>query len=241
MRNQSPWAGVLAFALAIAACGDDDGESSSPGDKAGAPVAGTSAGDGGRQASQGGASGASGAQAGASGGQAGASGAQAGASGGVPADFTSTEVGGYALGDELAGDVAAVPTTNMGAGVCSVISAVVRDFQGVDESGGHPDFESFDGERPTTGLVAAALGADAEPDYASRCEGTAESAECPYGQMTTSADRFEQWYRTVPGVNRAYALYLRFEPNNGVQTFQSNDFFPLDKVVADSGKRKGSR
>jgi fibro-slime domain-containing protein len=231
MRNQLYWVGLLG--LAIVACGQDDGgETSSAGKDASAGMAGTSAGVGGTSA---GLAGRPASQAGASGGNA----TPIGGNGALPADFTSTEIGGYALGAELTSDVTPPPTTSMGAGACGVLSAVVRDFKAVDESGGHPDFESFDGEQPTAGLVAAMLGADTKPDYASRCEGSAESAECPYGQMTTSADRFDQWYRTISGMNRAYALYLRFAPNNGVQTFQSNAFFPLDEVVADSGKRLG--
>jgi fibro-slime domain-containing protein len=237
MRNQSYRAGALVLALATVACGGDGGDqSSSAGNGAHAAGTGMSAGFGGQRASQG--------QGGASAGtgpQAGGAGAQAAGNGAVPADFTSTQVGGYALGGELSSDAAAVPTMSMGAGACSVISAVVRDFKGVDESGGHADFESFDGEAPTPGLVAATLGGDGKPVYASQCEGSAQSGACPYGQMTSNADNFGQWYRTIPGVNRAYALFLQFEPNNGVQTFQSNDFFPLDGAGFAPGgaKRKG--
>jgi len=225
MRNQSYWAGVLA--LALVACGDDDSGTASSAGNGGAGAAG-------QRAAQGGASGGISPQAG-------GAGSQAGGSAAVPADFTPTQVGGYALGAELTSDAAPVPAMSMGAGACSVISAIVRDFKGADESGGHPDFESFDGETPTPGLVAATLGGDGKPAYASQCEGSAESAACPYGQMTSSADNFRQWYRTITGVNRAYALFLQFEPNNGVQTFQSNDFFPLDGAGFPPGgaKRKG--
>jgi fibro-slime domain-containing protein len=163
----------------------------------------------------------------------------------LPADLVPTEIGGYVLGEELASDIssAPMPAPGVSAGSCSVISAVVRDFDGAGESGGHPDFESFEGEKPTRGLVAVGLGSQGKPAYASNCEASAESAACPYGQMTTSESRFAQWYRTIAGVNRAYALYLHFQPNDGVHTFQSNDFFPLDEVglATAQSRRKRNR
>jgi len=48
------------------------------------------------------------------------------------------------------------------------------------------------------------------------------------GQQTTDKAHFDEWYRGTPNVNKPYVVYFYFEPNNGVLTFQSNAFFPLD-------------
>ena len=159
----------------------------------------------------------------------------------LPSDFVATELGGYKLGPQLAaksGDPSTLPGGD--AGQCTVLTAVVRDFKGVNETDGHPDFEAFEGKKPTTGLVGMQLGADHKPVYASRCEGAQVDATCPFGRMTTSKSRFDQWYRTTSAVNIAYILYLAFEMNANVYTFQSNSFFPLDDAGfnANSGRRK---
>lgn len=148
----------------------------------------------------------------------------------VPSTFVAGEFGGYALGDPVNAQ------TPMGGGSsgadgghgCDVFVGVVRDFKGVNEPGGHPDFEAFSGRGPTTGLVAADLGADQKPVYASRCEATPDKAACPYGQQTTSKSYYDEWYRFTDGVNKPYLLYLLFAPNGNVFTFSSKAFFPLD-------------
>jgi fibro-slime domain-containing protein len=145
-----------------------------------------------------------------------------------PADFTPTELGGYKLGDPLTANGA--PPDNAGPRDpmhCNVMLAVVRDFKGAAEPGGHPDFEIFDGKGPT-GLLGPMLNVDRTPSYASRCEANFDKASCRYGQMTTSQERFEQWYHDVDGVNLPYLLQLAFVSNAGVYTFQSNGFYPLD-------------
>jgi fibro-slime domain-containing protein len=53
---------------------------------------------------------------------------------------------------------------------------------------------------------------------------------CPYGQQTSSKMNFDQWYRTIPDVNKAYVVYFSFQTINGVSTFQSTHFFPLDNA-----------
>ncbi len=45
--------------------------------------------------------------------------------------------------------------------------------------------------------------------------------------MTTQTS-FDEWYRYTPGVNLPYLVYLEFVPNNGVYTFESKSYFPLD-------------
>jgi fibro-slime domain-containing protein len=151
----------------------------------------------------------------------------------IPADFTAADIGGYALGPRATGDAVMASGSSPGAdggasGGCDVMLAIVRDFKGINEPDGHPDFEAFSGRDATTGLVAADLGADRKPVYASRCEAQPDRGLCPYGQQTTSKADFDQWYRFADGVNEPYVLYLKFEANQGVYTFSSNAFFPLD-------------
>jgi fibro-slime domain-containing protein len=148
----------------------------------------------------------------------------------VPADFVSTQTGGYKLGAAIppgATDVQ-LNTERSDPTRCSMMTAIVRDFRGARESNPHPDFDVFDGKRPTLGLVGVMLGDDRKPRYASRCEANFDKANCPDGQMTSSEAAFAQWYRTSAGVNLAFLLHLAFEPNDSVYTFESKSFFPLD-------------
>ena len=152
-----------------------------------------------------------------------------------PQNLVKTEFGGYALGAAIMGDGATGSGTPGGVGgmqTCDTIIGVVRDFKEKAASGGHPDFEAFSGSGPTTGLVAAAIGADRKPVYSSQCEATlvGGTAGCPNGQETTSKAAFDQWYRFTPAVNKPYLLYLQFAPNGNVFTFQSNLYFPLDNA-----------
>ena len=148
----------------------------------------------------------------------------------VPATFVPAEIGGYALGNPASGDaVVGTGTTSPGAdGACNVLMALVRDFKGINEPGGHPDFEAFAGSDATTGLVAATLGTDQKPVYASHCEAMFDPARCPYKQQTTSKAAFDQWYRYTKDVNKPYVVFLKFVANQGISTFSSNNFFPLD-------------
>jgi len=146
--------------------------------------------------------------------------------------FTPGQIGGYKLGDPVTNDMP-------GDGNCDYLLAVVRDFQGADQPGGHPDFETFRGNDATKGLVAAMLGADRKPVYASMCEAGVggggngngnrnRGGPCPFGQQTTSKDAFDQWYHFADGVNKPYLLYLQFQNGGTVSTFASDHFFPLD-------------
>jgi fibro-slime domain-containing protein len=159
---------------------------------------------------------------------------------GVPADFVRTEVGGYKLGPAIAAGAADLQpnTERSDPARCSTMTAIVRDFRGARESNPHPDFDVFDGKKPTLGLVGAMLGDDRKPSYASRCEASFDKTSCPDGQMTTSAAAFAQWYRTAAGVSSAFLLYLAFEPNDGVYTFESKSFFPLDNAGFGNGGGK---
>jgi fibro-slime domain-containing protein len=161
----------------------------------------------------------------------------------LPAGFTKADLGGFELGAPItdSGGSSAGSTGNGGAsasGCGAQILGVVRDFKGNNEPGGHPDFEHFSGGDASTGIVKPDLGSDQKPVY---------SADGPFidlaqpipgsnppttddanGQQTTSKQDFDQWYRNTPGVNKPYIVYLYFEPNVGVLTFQSTAFFPLD-------------
>lgn len=113
-----------------------------------------------------------------------------------------------------------------------VIPVVYRDF-----NHSHPDFEmDFSGDVVRRQLVASRLGADNKPVFAS-------SLGCPAQQGTplacanwevnrpviTSAQTFDQWYRNVDAVNVPFesTLTLLENPNTGLYTFNSNDFFPI--------------
>jgi fibro-slime domain-containing protein len=142
-------------------------------------------------------------------------------------EFTMTESGGYKLGPPpSAKDLASVS----GPDGCVTLVALVRDFKGANQAGGHPDFEAFTGHGATTGLVAAMLGSDRKPVYASRCELTPDPAACPSGQMTTSKAAFDQWYRNSVGTNQTFLLFLAFAQNGSVSTFESGAFLPLDNA-----------
>ena len=73
----------------------------------------------------------------------------------------------------------------------------VRDFQAASVMpGGHPDFETFQGDDASPGIVRPMLGDDKKPVYAP--DGPLIS---DYGQQTTDKARFDQWYRDTDGVN----------------------------------------
>jgi fibro-slime domain-containing protein len=148
----------------------------------------------------------------------------------IPSGYTPADTGAYMLGAPIgaSGGTTVVDSPSTG---CYQVTAVVRDFKGFNEPGGHPDFEHYSGGAQTTGLVAAKLGADRKPVYASQCESgqaTLDKTLCPYGPETTTKADFDEWYRTTAGVNLAYELNLIFEPNGNNTTFDSALFFPLD-------------
>jgi fibro-slime domain-containing protein len=148
----------------------------------------------------------------------------------TPTDFTKADVGAWKLGPALkAGQM----PTGMGpeGQYCRTTLAVVRDFKARAEAGGHRDFEAFYGSVPTKGLVADLLGTDDKPVFGGKCDNNAPviGAGCPYGQQMTTKEAFDQWYRTTDAVNQAFIIYFQFETGaNGVSTFSSGKFFPLD-------------
>jgi fibro-slime domain-containing protein len=145
----------------------------------------------------------------------------------LPPDFTAATLGGFKLGSEIdsgATGGAGAPASGGSTGCGTSILGVVRDFKGVNEPGGHGDFEAFQGDSASKGIVAAMLGADQKPVY------TAMGAfiDPHNGPQTTTKNAFDQWYRATPNVNKPFIIYFYFQPNGNVLTFQSNAFFPLD-------------
>jgi fibro-slime domain-containing protein len=151
----------------------------------------------------------------------------------LPADFVPTEFGGYALGAPVAGSGADAGIIQNGSSEsCSLVVGVVRDFLSYGlQDGGQPDFEHFAGQGPTLGLVQNTLGTDGKPVYGGECDDNGTpNPPCQYGQQMTTQANFDEWYRDVPNVNMPYLVYMQFVPNNGVSTFQSTNFFPLDNA-----------
>lgn len=137
----------------------------------------------------------------------------------LPAGYTPVTRGGYKLGapvgQTLPGTL--IDADASGSNHCTgTILGVIRDFRRGDRPGGHPDFETFTGGGEL-GIVQPQLGDDSKPVYVDTAH-----------QFTTNKTNFDQWYRNVPDVNLPFFLYLVVEPNNGVFTFDSHSFFPLD-------------
>ena len=138
----------------------------------------------------------------------------------LPPDFTAATLGGFKLGSEIdpgATGGAGAPASGGSTGCGTSILGVVRDFKGANEPGGHGDFEAFQGDSASKGIVAAMLGADQKPVY------TAMGAfiDPHNGPQTTTKDAFDQWYRATPNVNKPFIIYFYFQPNGNVLTFQS--------------------
>lgn len=105
-----------------------------------------------------------------------------------------------------------------------------RDFIGIPTGGGvkHPDFETYAGQG-TPGLVEATLGSDGKPVYTGICEAGNITGPCPYGAQTTSKADFDQWYRSVPAVNKTKVTKLSLDRQpDGTYYFPTAAFFPWD-------------
>ncbi|HWZ90555.1 MAG TPA: fibro-slime domain-containing protein [Polyangiaceae bacterium] len=144
----------------------------------------------------------------------------------LPPDFTKADLGGYKLGPAVTGASGGATGAggDTGSSCGTQILGVVRDFKGMNEPGGHPDFEHFSGNGASKGIVKPDLGADQKPVYAS----TGAFIDPVNGQQTTTKANYDEWYRNTQDVNKPFLVYLYFEPNNNVLTFQSMAFFPLD-------------
>jgi fibro-slime domain-containing protein len=81
------------------------------------------------------------------------------------------------------------------------------------------DFENLEGD--DRGIVATDLGSDQKPVYANANGMTA---------TTHGKTQFDWWYRDTPGKNQPfdYAIVLTPSGDGGLQTFNDQEFFPLD-------------
>ncbi len=98
------------------------------------------------------------------------------------------------------------------------LTGTIRDFKGLNEAGGHVDFENAIGD--DRGFVGANIGAGRKPVYAGGA-GTA---------TTHGAAAFNQWYNDVVGVNKTIVQTIQLD-NGGsgsVYSYTHNSFFPID-------------
>lgn len=130
----------------------------------------------------------------------------------LPVGFEPANIfGGYRVGEEITAAAGDEDKAETGTDSCgATILAVIRDFKA--------DGQNF--ENPAIGddrnMVSPTLGDDRKPVFAASA-----------GTVKNPA-QFADWYRTVDGVNKAYKFEIWFAPNNGVTSFQSTRFFPLD-------------
>jgi fibro-slime domain-containing protein len=114
----------------------------------------------------------------------------------------------------------------------NVLEVTYRDF-----NENHPDFEMpFSGDVVRLTLVQPNLGADGKPEFRSSigCHWDQQNkTRCNNNTVTqpviTSKESFDQWYRTVQGVNEQFDKTMTLDepaPNNYV--FDSTNFFPLE-------------
>jgi fibro-slime domain-containing protein len=129
------------------------------------------------------------------------------------------------------------------------IEAIIRDFLGAGQTGGHADFEAYSSGSVRVGLVKPTLDSDAKPTIAS-LSGRSVGRECrdakgraipldlcdrsrgdAKGESTPKTDRiiasepgFSQWFRDVPGVNKrqGVTLTLARQSEGGTYVFDSS-------------------
>jgi fibro-slime domain-containing protein len=107
---------------------------------------------------------------------------------------------------------------------CPTLTATIRDF-----STDHPDFETYESDFETLGLVQTMLGPDQKPQYV----GTG-----PNSQMS-GKEYFDQWYTDVMNVNIPFEREIVMtEVSPGTCSYSNNRFFPIDGVgFGDEGLR----
>jgi fibro-slime domain-containing protein len=135
----------------------------------------------------------------------------------LPPGFTAANMfGGYKVGDPIVGtgaggtDGAGGATTSTD-GCGTTILAVIRDFKA--------DGKNFEGQTgDDRGMVETMLGADRKPVW----------AHTTPTHTVADPTQLDSWYRNVDDLNKPFKLEVWFGPNNGVSSFQSTSFFPLD-------------
>lgn len=226
---------VALFIVLASACGDSEGDSSFPNGNGGSGsgnggtggtislpgVGGSTLGDGGPSGGSGG-------------------GFPLGPDG-IPIGFTKADVGAWKLGARITsgGSGGAGGSGGSSTGCGSVLTGVVRDFKRGDKAGGHPDFQTFEGNG-LEGIVEATLGTDRKPVYS----GTEPHFDEEHNnrQHTTTPGNFRQWYISNDSVNQTFLLHLFLvQQADGKYTFESNAFFPLDGAgFGDEGLDNGA-
>ena len=124
------------------------------------------------------------------------------------------------------------------------LTGIVRDFRAWKGGAGHPDFERYQGAGQKK-MVLEQLGADfkpqlnPDPDPNVAAPGNGEEHAPGKHKFVTSPESFAQWYRTTPDVNQPFEFRLELVPSdagNGVSTYASSAFFPIDgKGFGDEG------
>jgi len=148
-----------------------------------------------------------------SGGEAGAGSGPGPGSNTLPPGFTAAELGGYKVHETTNEDD--IDSDDCG----STIIGVVRDFRRGDQDGGHADFEIghyIVGAAPH--IVADELSSERKPVF----------LNAGASDLVSNQANFDEWYRNTDGVNDPFLVSFWFEPQNGVLTFASTVFFPLD-------------
>jgi fibro-slime domain-containing protein len=137
------------------------------------------------------------------------------------------------------------------------LNAIIRDFRGVTEANGHPDFEAYGNVYIRMGLMKDQLDADGKPaveslqgadikksftDAQGRIIHPAHAdnkkgdklgeIEPRDDKMITSVESFTQWYRDVPGVNvsKAIPLVLNRIPGTDQYVFDSASDQPYKDI-----------
>jgi fibro-slime domain-containing protein len=123
----------------------------------------------------------------------------------------------------------------------AVLELTIRDFQPT-----HPDFESYSGLNDIgCGMVAAALGTDTKPTFASGIGSKKRVVTGDWSNLAfascddwngwspspviTGAASFDQWYRDTAGVNETFQVPVTLtDAGNGNLVYESAAFFPID-------------
>jgi len=193
-----------------------------------------------------------GCSAGGGGGSGGGGGNSAGAGANAGGAGTGGVPGGGGTGGVVIVDVPGGAAGSAGMENCdATLEVIYRDF--TPET--HPDFESFNGWNEVgCEIVMPTLGADYKPVFQS-ARGTGKrvltannvfAGECtPWGSydnpplVVTSAESFDQWYRTIEGVNVEIPGTLPLvetSPGSGKFVYDSSAFFPINGQGFDVSK-----
>jgi fibro-slime domain-containing protein len=113
-----------------------------------------------------------------------------------------------------------------------ILPIVLRDFKAYNETGGHPDFQQYNGEE--TGIVQTMLGTSGKPLHVNANK--ASTTNTPGGPI----DYFSFWYADNLTYNRTVPTAIAFSRlTTGEQQYNNPNFFPLDGVPGTFGLYTG--